>query len=73
MAGPIIVEGPDGQEYEFPEGTAPDVMKQAMRKRYGGGTTAAAAQPASPFLQRAEGMLPAGPQPVFPAGAPATG
>jgi len=72
MAGPIIVEGPDGQEYEFPEGTAPDVMKQAMRKRYGGGAAQPAAS-ASPFLQRAEGMLPAGTQPVFPAGAPATG
>jgi hypothetical protein len=35
MAGPIIVQGPDGQEYEFPEGTSPDVMKQAMQKRYG--------------------------------------
>jgi len=34
MAGPIIVEGPDGQEYEFPEGTSTEVMKQAMRKRY---------------------------------------
>ena len=34
MAGPIVVEGPDGQKYEFPEGTAPDVMKSAMAKRY---------------------------------------
>ena len=74
MAGPIIVEGPDGQEYEFPEGTAPDVMKQAMRKRYAtSAAPSAPAQPASPFLQRAAGMLPAGTQPVFPAGAPATG
>jgi hypothetical protein len=74
MAGPIIVEGPDGQEYEFPAGTSPDVMKQAMRKRYAATTALAApAQPAGPFLQRAAGMLPAGTQPVFPAGAPATG
>ncbi|WP_287994302.1 hypothetical protein [Acidiphilium sp.] len=34
MAGPILVEGPDGQKYEFPEGTAPEVMKSAMAKRY---------------------------------------
>ena len=46
MAGPIIVEGPDGQEYEFPEGTSPDVMKQAMRKRYAvQGTPAPAPSP----------------------------
>lgn len=35
MAEPIIVEGPDGQEYEFPAGTSPETMKQAMQKRYG--------------------------------------
>ena len=28
------VVGPDGQRYQFPEGTSPDVMKQAMAKRY---------------------------------------
>jgi hypothetical protein len=73
MAGPIIVEGPDGQEYEFPAGTSPDVMKQAMRKRYAAPPAPAApAQPASPFLQKGMGMLPQGTQPVFPAGAMAT-
>lgn len=34
MAGPISVEGPDGQKYEFPEGTAPETMKEAMGRRY---------------------------------------
>lgn len=28
------VQGPDGQRYQFPEGTSPDVMKTAMAKRY---------------------------------------
>jgi len=32
----ITVQGPDGAEIEFPEGTPPDVMKAAMQKRYGG-------------------------------------
>lgn len=54
MAGPIIVEGPDGQEYEFPEGTSPDVMKQAMRKRY---ASNAPAQPPSPFIQKGVDMV----------------
>ena len=57
MAGPIIVEGPDGQEYEFPEGTSPDVMKQAMRKRYGGGTPAPPAPAMSPFIQKGIDMV----------------
>lgn len=35
MAGPITVEGKDGQQFQFPEGTSPDVMKQALRKHYG--------------------------------------
>ena len=30
------MQGPDGQLLEFPDGTQPDVMKAAMRKRYGG-------------------------------------
>lgn len=34
MAEPIIVEGPDGQKYEFPAGTPPDEMRAAMAKRY---------------------------------------
>ena len=28
------VRGPDGQRYQFPEGTSPEVMRQAMAKRY---------------------------------------
>jgi biotin operon repressor len=31
---PIDVQGPDGQKYQFPDGTDPAVMKQAMAKRY---------------------------------------
>ena len=31
---PIQVQGPDGQEYEFPDGTSRDMMKAAMAKRY---------------------------------------
>ncbi len=31
---PIEVQGPDGQRYQFPADTPPDVMKQAMAKRY---------------------------------------
>lgn len=33
----IEVEGPDGSVAEFPDGTAPDVIKTAMRKRFGAG------------------------------------
>ena len=29
------VVGPDNQEFEFPDGTSPEVMKAAMRKHYG--------------------------------------
>ena len=32
----ITVQGPDGAEIEFPDGTPPTVMKQAMAKHYGG-------------------------------------
>jgi len=56
MAGPITVQGPDGQRYQFPEGTDPAVMKQAMAKRYPA-QPAAPTQPASPFLQRGMGMV----------------
>ena len=28
------VQGPDGQRYQFPEGTSPEVIKAAMAKRY---------------------------------------
>lgn len=31
---PIQVQGPDGQLYEFPDGTSRDVMRTAMQKRY---------------------------------------
>lgn len=31
---PIQVQGPDGQEYEFPDGTSRETMKAAMAKRY---------------------------------------
>lgn len=32
---PVIVEGPDGARVEFPDGTSPEVMRDAMRKHYG--------------------------------------
>lgn len=31
---PIQVQGPDGQEYEFPDNTSREVMRAAMQKRY---------------------------------------
>lgn len=33
---PIRVQGPDGAVIEFPDGTSPDVMQQAMAAHYGG-------------------------------------
>jgi hypothetical protein len=59
MAGPITVLGPDGQRYQFPEGTDPAVMKQAMAKRYppSGAPQAAPPTSASPFLQRGMNMV----------------
>ena len=30
----IVVVGPDGNRYVFPEGTSRDVMRQAMQKRF---------------------------------------
>lgn len=34
MAEPIVVEGPDGREFEFPADTPNDVMKSAMASQY---------------------------------------
>lgn len=34
MAGPVIIEGPDGQEFEFPEGTTDDVISITIRRAY---------------------------------------
>jgi hypothetical protein len=34
MAGPLIIEGPDGQEFEFPEGTGDDVISITIRRAY---------------------------------------
>ena len=31
MANPITVQGKDGQSFEFPAGTSPEVMKQIGR------------------------------------------
>lgn len=45
---PIQVQGPDGQEYEFPDGTSRDVMKAAMAKRYAAPTKAAPAAKPKP-------------------------
>ena len=35
MADLIEIEGPDGAIYEFPAGTSDEVMKGAMRRRFG--------------------------------------
>lgn len=35
MAQPIVVEGADGRRFEFPEGTSPEVMREALQKYYG--------------------------------------
>jgi hypothetical protein len=32
---PVIVEGPDGAQIEFPDGLPPETMRDAMRKHYG--------------------------------------
>jgi hypothetical protein len=34
ITGPVIVEGPDGQEFEFPEGTSPGIISNTVRKFY---------------------------------------
>jgi hypothetical protein len=48
----IEVEGPDGTVIEFPEGTAPDVIKGVMQKQYGGPQAQAPAQTAAPAQDR---------------------
>jgi hypothetical protein len=47
MPSSIVVEGPDGQEFEFPDNTSPDVIKGAMAKHYGAPTQAPKATQAS--------------------------
>lgn len=42
----IVVEGPDGVEVEFPDGTPPDKIKAVMRRHYGGQA------PSSPSVRR---------------------
>ena len=42
---PIQVQGPDGQEYEFPDGTSRETMRAAMAKRY---AAPAQSKPAAP-------------------------
>jgi hypothetical protein len=51
----IIVEGPDGAEIEFPDGTAPAVMKQAIAKHYGGPKPAVPVAPTAPVAPQATG------------------
>lgn len=46
----IEVEGPDGSIHEFPDGTAPDIIKGAMGKRYGASKTVAPSQPSGGFF-----------------------
>lgn len=50
----IIVEGPDGAEVEFPAGTPPETIKQAMAKRYP--KPAAPASPPQPAASMAPPM-----------------
>jgi len=45
MAGPVIIEGPDGQEFEFPEGTSDDVISITIRRAYSGEPAAPASPP----------------------------
>jgi hypothetical protein len=42
---PVIVEGPDGAQIEFPDGLSPETMRDAVRKHYG-----FQAQPVDPVL-----------------------
>jgi hypothetical protein len=74
MAGPYQeIEAPDGSIIQFPANMPDAEIEAIMRREYPAKKAPAApAQPAGPFLQRAAGMLPAGTQPVFPAGAMAT-
>ncbi len=48
MAGPVIIEGPDGQEFEFPEGTTDDVISITIRRAYSGAPAAPASPPIPP-------------------------
>lgn len=45
MAGPVIIEGPDGQEFEFPEGTTDDVISITIRRAYADQPAAAPSPP----------------------------
>lgn len=54
---PIQVEGPDGQLYEFPDGTSREVMQSAMRKRYGGPSAPATAAPQIKRVQFPDGTV----------------
>jgi len=44
----ITVKGPDGNSYQFPDGTPPDVMRNAMQQRYGGPQSPQNPQPQQP-------------------------
>lgn len=48
----IEVEGPDGTVVEFPEGTAPDVIKGVMQKQFGGPSAPAPQPAAAPAKER---------------------
>ena len=65
MTEPITVNGKDGQSFQFPAGTTPDVMKQALQKHYGASQQAPQPnQMASPQLMED----PLGGPPVMPFG-----
>lgn len=48
MAGPVIIEGPDGQEFEFPEGTGDDVISITIRRAYADQPAATPSPPVPP-------------------------
>ncbi|EYD75003.1 hypothetical protein Rumeso_03427 [Rubellimicrobium mesophilum DSM 19309] len=56
---PIVVTGPDGQQFEFPAGTSEEVMRQALARHYQGQGQGGRVQPqeagatVSPEVQRA--------------------
>lgn len=61
----IEVKLPDGTMVEFPDGTSQEVMRNALRRRFGGSQTQAdlTSQPAP--VPRARVVLSAGPEPGF--------
>lgn len=51
---PIQVQGPDGQQFEFPDGTDQNVMRSAMQKHYGAPKRQANANGVDPMFANAQ-------------------